>query len=326
MRVLLRQMIGFALGFALLNILLGISNLHRSSRGNHTCGGINCDIPAAEAERSSSSSSGSIHRRRLEFVHVTKTGGSTIERAALSVGVRWGACHFYDEDICDTPFASSDTPRNTTVKGKDGGESPWHLPPWVFEGLAKYFKGNPYEGADLFIVTRNPYSRVISEYYCPWVGKRSDDVKVLNHWVEEMLRKVNPEGLHRKLEGLRDGAGGDGSFILHTKHLIPQVEYVFESDGKTRLVPEENTLHFENLAVEFPKLLARYSMDRWVQLPAKKVNVGKNKTLTHRDLYPATVKLINDFFRRDFEEFGYTMVDSFDEEGGTPYSFESNGV
>jgi len=204
--------------------------------------------------------------------------------------------------------------------------SPWHLPPWVFEGLAKYFTGNPYEGADLFIVARNPYSRVISEYYCPWVGNGSDDVKVLNRWVEEKLRKVNPEGLHRELEGLRDGAGGDGSFILGSKHLMPQVEYVFESDGKTRVVPEENTLHFENLAIEFQKLMARYSMDGWVQLPAEKINVGKNKTLTHRDLYPATVKLINDFFRRDFEVFGYAMVDSFDEEGGTPYSLRSNGV
>lgn len=30
----------------------------------------------------------------LEFVHITKTGGSSIEKAAAAAGILWGTCHF----------------------------------------------------------------------------------------------------------------------------------------------------------------------------------------------------------------------------------------
>ena len=32
----------------------------------------------------------------LEFVHITKTGGSAIEKAGSQIGIIWGACHFMD--------------------------------------------------------------------------------------------------------------------------------------------------------------------------------------------------------------------------------------
>jgi len=34
-------------------------------------------------------------KKRLEFVHITKTAGSSIEKAATLQGINWGACAFY---------------------------------------------------------------------------------------------------------------------------------------------------------------------------------------------------------------------------------------
>lgn len=49
---------------------------------------------------------GSIRRRtdirpknRLEFVHITKTGGSSIEVSAARVGIMWGFCHFHKSEL-----------------------------------------------------------------------------------------------------------------------------------------------------------------------------------------------------------------------------------
>lgn len=34
-------------------------------------------------------------KSRLEFVHITKTAGLSIEKAASQHGINWGACKFY---------------------------------------------------------------------------------------------------------------------------------------------------------------------------------------------------------------------------------------
>jgi len=48
----------------------------------------------------------------------------------------------------------------TSVKFE--GEN-WHTPP-------SWFELNPYETTSTFTVIRNPYDRIISEYYCPYYG------------------------------------------------------------------------------------------------------------------------------------------------------------
>eukprot|EP00986_Skeletonema_menzelii_P020877 scaffold32592_cov411-Skeletonema_menzelii.AAC.1 len=60
----------------------------------------------------------------------------------------------------------------------------------------------PYDDADLFTIIRNPYSRVLSEYYCPWNGfqpkylrdtvheKDPGDPKVMNEWVKSMVKRL----------------------------------------------------------------------------------------------------------------------------------------
>ena len=227
-------------------------------------------------------------RRRLEFVHLTKTGGTAVERAAISVGVHWGACHWLGSGSCSSPFTNPDATRDEGIKGPlDGGGigsagwSPWHTPPWIYANHARYYEGGDvYDGADLFTIVRNPYARVISEYYCPWVGQSVDDPDKLNEWVIGKLRGWSPEKLAGELESYRVNLTGEG-FFIGKKHLLPQHLYVFSGfpgEEPQRIVPEENTLRFENLAQEFKGLMERYGLDDWIKLSHEKTNTARIKT------------------------------------------------
>ena len=80
-------------------------------------------------------------QKELKFLHITKTGGTTIENIANSKGIKWGRYHLTGRD--EMPYWHDDL----TV-----------LPPALKQ---KY---------DWFAVVRNPYDRIISEYHCPWMG------------------------------------------------------------------------------------------------------------------------------------------------------------
>jgi hypothetical protein len=115
------------------------------------------------------------HRRRLEFVHITKTGGSIIESVGYKYGILWGACHYMSIKAveCDGPDINYTAPDFKSYRL----QSPWHTPPkilrqYVNDATAP-FDQYPYHDADLFTVVRNPYDRIVSEYYCPWQGFHS---------------------------------------------------------------------------------------------------------------------------------------------------------
>merc|ERR1719277_2862728 len=126
---------------------------------------------------------------------------------------------------------------------------PWHIPP-------RYFCKNPYAGYDIFAVVRNPYSRMISEFRCPWKGfqapksarsfsdrqkrkglRAAASANDLNAWILEQLQQ------RRARPPFRSG------------HLIPQHIYIFNSNGK-RFVPAANVLRFERLNADFAALRA----------------------------------------------------------------------
>jgi hypothetical protein len=108
----------------------------------------------------------------LEFIHITKTGGTAIEVAGANVGIAWGLCHFERRKGmgagCQRPnWASKKLQVRTTVLPDFHGEL-WHTPP-------TFFVNNPFQGKDTFAVVRNPYDRIVSEYYCPHYGYHRAD-------------------------------------------------------------------------------------------------------------------------------------------------------
>mmetsp|Transcript_5704 Transcript_5704/g.8270 ORF Transcript_5704/g.8270 Transcript_5704/m.8270 type:complete len:327 (+) Transcript_5704:94-1074(+) len=252
--------------------------------------------------------------RKLEFVHITKTGGSTIEKLGSDAGIIWGACHFMN--VSDVGCYNPDVPYSAPDYQSYAKTSPWHSPPKILSGTSFF---QPYENSDLFTVVRNPYSRILSEYYCPWTGNKSsmkEDRDVMNTWIMERIETVEKvlSDYNSKDKQLRPKEQGPGlnedPYMLAQKHFINQAEYVY--DGKRRVI--KNIIHYENMKEEFDELMRKYNLK--IKFPGKKeggVYASKNKKLTFLDLHPETIAVINRFAAPDFEKFGYRMMIEFNE-------------
>lgn len=124
----------------------------------------------------------------LKYLHIPKTGGSMIEQVAASAGYSWGYCMFQDGSS-----RNDDCPRNSEALRLN--EFPtsnlWHLPIQHLPGKARYL----YENASIFTVVRNPYSRVLSEYYyrCAFHKRCNDkinDAQHMNSWITTAINSV----------------------------------------------------------------------------------------------------------------------------------------
>lgn len=210
--------------------------------------------------------------RLLEFVHITKTGGTSIEAAAAAAGIKWGICHFQKE--LSVGCSGSPNIPMTIESLRFKNISPWHQP-------LQYFALNPFQHADTFAVVRNPYDRYISEYYCPWGGyhapnENKDDPDVMNKYLQYRIPRETEH------------------------HWLPQHFYIY-NEGE-RVV--DHVLHFENLEEGFKDLMKRYKLH--IFLPSTPLNSRKEPyRLTVKDLYPDTLSVINEVAALDFELFDY---------------------
>ena len=232
---------------------------------------------------------GSNHTRRVEFVHITKTGGSAIEMAGGMAGIIWGACHYHHVGSSHCPEGSKDFDNRSSELDKGAlhnsnvvrvkNFSKWHIPP-------NWFKDNPFEGSITFTMVRNPYTRVISEYYCPWTGYKGaqkGDPQIMNDWTR---KRINVAMI------------GD--------HYLPQYFYVYDKFGKQVI---DEVLHFENFKSDIMEFSQKHELG--IAIPHK-TNIakvtGNEKKLTIHDLDNKTICTINQVYKTDFEKFNYTMM------------------
>ena len=112
---------------------------------------------------------------KLKFVHITKTGGTTIENVGLKNNLFWGR-------------------NDKNLKGYGGAPPHWHRP-------IKDFKRYPYnKDVKLFTVVRNPYDRVVSECFCKWGGKfiegEIENKEDFNFYIKQRLSNLKSEKFH----------------------------------------------------------------------------------------------------------------------------------
>ena len=197
----------------------------------------------------------------IEFIHITKTAGTSIEDWGEAHDIKWS---YKNKDYL-----------NMYTRKKYIQSSSWHVPP-------KYFDVNPYQNKITFTIVRNPYTRVISEFYCPWIGHKTTMYLKTSHSKENFNRWIQ--------------------YFLQTDrcHGIPQVEYT----------PVDHVLKFESLQEDFTNFILTYGkLNLNIEdtiLPRS--NHTQNKIFTVNDLTEETVQQINKKYEKDFILFQYKMI------------------
>lgn len=198
----------------------------------------------------------------------------------------WGSCLFNHKPkrtICNYPPQSFEWPRNYGW---------WHLPVQLFPMAG----ANPYDGAELFAVIRDPFDRLVSEFYyiCQlkvfsWRPDQCDrnrlfDKAYMNEWLQNKLS-------HKNFSEAQ-------SYIQDNGHFTPQYDFLVNRHG-VRMV--DYVLRMEELPEQFHKLMDAYSLD--IRMEDKKMNAARNST-THlevEDLDETTIKAVRRVFPNDFD-------------------------
>ena len=193
-----------------------------------------------------------MEKKELKFIHITKTAGTSIEDIGKNNNILWGRFH------------------------KEYGW--WHEP---FIRKQESLK-NKY---NWFAVVRNPYTRIISEFYCEWgtILENKNSISKLD------LNKI----IKKRILNRKDGWQGERD------HYQEQHLYI---DKKYNI----HILKYENITDDFNNLMQKYSLN--IKLD-KKVNKNKYDNVhTINSLSPEVIKIINDVYDKDFKMFGYEKI------------------
>jgi hypothetical protein len=260
--------------------------------------------------------------QELEFVHITKTGGSTIERVGCQHGYKWGSMHYASYFGCADPDVSTWEKKKYDYTNI----SPWHTPPKILEKLVTD-QENPFKGSKLFTVVRNPYTRFVSEFHCPHAGYKGPnkaDADVMNSWIQDMVLKLQKHR-NRYIFRVKNSENPDEvelNIAPHQKHFLNQVDYVYDDEGHKII---DYVVHYEEMEEEFNNLMAQHNLG--VTMP-KKDEMGtygtKGPKLSFRDLDDKSIMKINQWAGADFIALGYKIIQREVEEGdydGTVRSF-----
>jgi len=189
-------------------------------------------------------------KKELKFIHITKNAGTSIEEAGIKHNIKWGKYH------------------------KEYGY--WHTP---FNKIDKKIQ-NKY---DWFLVVRNPYARILSEFYCYWDGVHNFYTitkEYMNTYLIKKIQNINEE--------------------KNKCHYVEQYKYIKDATCKIHI------LYFEKIEEHFNNLMKEYNLE----------HIKLEKTNTKPDYIPYTIadfsdeliKLINKVYKKDFKLFGYEKI------------------
>lgn len=228
--------------------------------------------------------------RCLNFLHIPKTAGSTIERdswsqLASNAVVGWGSRDMALRE-CSHPAKSKWPTCNLDVDG-DGKEdtqgcSAWHVPPFLDPVLLRH-----YGECETFCVVRNPTTRLVSEYR-NWHHRDEDcESSKFETWAAKQMQ------IEQGLPYMSDC------------HFVPQVKYVFgpgdPQGGTARQC--QHVLHFESLQAEFRALMEDFGLP--VKLRSHELNHHCDINVSRR-----LEASIESSYGGDFDAFGYQRIAS----------------
>ena len=207
--------------------------------------------------------------RPLRFIHITKTGGTTVEEVALKYNVHWGTNDVELKDYVPKYIGAF-----------------WHYP---FAFFPKRFNKHEH---DWFLIHRDPYDRVISEFHCKWGGVGKDVHKynqtTFNTYIQNKLHLLSTciDIRHTKLK-------------FACPHFLPQHYYV-DHNVTIAMLP------FAELETAFDDLMRKYHLPMRLNITHLHTN-SQTHVFTKKDLSLDTIKMIRQTYKKDFEYFNYTM-------------------
>jgi hypothetical protein len=230
-----------------------------------------------------------IRKHKLLFIHIPKTGGSSIEKFfGLSEDDPYGDMK---EGLHNGVFVSKfPIPLDHSVQHCSYLEYKRIIP-------RKLGIGDSAERWEIFTVVRNPISRLFSELvFQKYIPSNTVDLPLskARHTIEKVIVDLltrSFETLLVRYPNIRSGHPGE-CYI----HLKPQYEFLCDENGK--LVPDITILHTENLEQEFERLGYGTLGER------------TNKSILwprpYRDyLTPKAARTIWKAYKIDFRLFGY---------------------
>jgi hypothetical protein len=218
---------------------------------------------------------------RVEFLHIPKTGGTTVELAASNYGVNWGSMRFNNFSC----FGDMANPTHYV--------SAHHVPPaHAIEPIKQVYA----KAERVFCISRHPYDRLISEFKyrvgLHWFKFENE----LPGWLPEWTT-CTAESLNRFIEmELFDFPSHQYDLDLH---LIPQSTYIWEGEKQWCT----DILRLDGFPDNFNTLMEKLNMD--VRVKAEHNNEAKCK-LTSADLLNTSRSLILSAYRDDFVRLGYS--------------------
>lgn len=193
--------------------------------------------------------------KELKYIHITKCAGSTIEDIGKENNIYWGRFH-HEYGWWHECFPR----KNINLKNK----------------------------YDWFVIVRNPYDRIISEFYCNYggIGKTPNlndefDVTDFNNYIKKKIL-MREKGDHER---------GD--------HYTEQHKYIDENVNI-------HVIHFENIHIEFKELMKKYNLHLKIDRHCNKPTLKRNFTV--ESFSSEVIKLINNIYHKDFEMFHYDKI------------------
>ena len=193
--------------------------------------------------------------KKLKFIHISKTAGTTIENVSFKHNIQWG--------------------RHDKKYGW------WHRTN-IYTNILFCINIKYMMNHDFFLVCRNPYDRIISEFHCKHggVGKninKYDKIK-MNKYVQNRIKS------RYKIIG--------GHYTEQYKYIPP------------KSLTHTHIIRFENLEKEFNDLMIKYNLP--IKLDSK--DNCSVKKFTIKDFSKKTIRLINDVYHKDFVIFNYKKI------------------
>ena len=196
--------------------------------------------------------------KNLIFIHIPKTGGTTVENYMRAI----------DKPILQCGYGKF---KNVVFQH------------FNYKDYIKFFGNKGYNKFSKFSIVRNPYDRLISEYY--WVKSKLNIGFKSNKTFDFFLNEVEDIVNNKKYD-----------LTIYHNHFIPQCEFICDNSDKIMV---NKLFKFE----EFPKIINFLNKKSYNLRKKKNFNVSKNNK---KIILNNTQKnKIYELYKKDFEIFEY---------------------